>query len=177
MLVIETERLVLRDFRQTDLHAYQALRLHPDFQRFCSEDDAAPANADYLLNMFIAQAAEMPRTKFQLAIEIPSEKVIGSCGIRITSADEKQGSFGCELGQAYWGKGYAYEAARAVIGFGFTDLDLHRIYAETISENLPAVALAKRLGMQVEGELRENRRFKGRWWNTVILSILKSEWR
>jgi Acetyltransferases, including N-acetylases of ribosomal proteins len=126
--------------------------------------------------MFIAQAAERPRTKFQLAIEIPSGEIIGSCGIRITSPDGKQGSFGCELGQAYWGKGYAYEAACAVIGFGFTELGLHRIYAETISHNSSAIRLAEKLGMRVEGELREDRYFKGRWWNTTILSILRSEW-
>ncbi len=37
--------------------------------------------------------------------------------------------------------------------------------------------LAEKLGMRVEGELRENRWFRGRWWSTAILSILESEWR
>ncbi len=176
-MVIKTERLVLRDFQQTDLPAYQALCSHLDFQRFYSEDEATPEKAEQLLNMFIVWATEQPRTKFQLAIAIPSEELIGSCGVRITSVDEKQGTFGCELGRAHWGKGYALEASHAVINFGFTELNLHRISAETNSENLPAIALAKKLGMRVEGELRENRWFRGRWWSTTILSILKSEWR
>lgn len=176
-MVIKTERLVLRDFKQTDLPAYQALCSHSDFQRFYSEEDAAPEKAKQLLNMFIVWATEQPRTKFQLAIEIPSEELIGSCGVRITSVDEKQGTFGCELDRAHWGKGYALEASRAVINFGFTELNLHRIYAETNSENLLAIALAKKLGMRVEGELRENRWFRGRWWSSIILSILEPEWR
>lgn len=176
-MVIKTERLVLRDFKQTDLPAYQALCSHSDFQRFYSEEDAAPEKAKQLLNMFIVWATEQPRTKFQLAIEIPSEELIGSCGLRITSVDEKQGTFGCELDRAHWGKGYALEASRAVINFGFTELNLHRIYAETNSENLLAIALAKKLGMRVEGELRENRWFRGRWWSSTILSILEPEWR
>ncbi len=140
-LVINTERLVLRDFTQTDLPAYQALCSHSDFQRFYSEDDAAPEKAAQLLKMFTGWATEQPRTKFQLAIEIPSAELIGSCGVRITSVDEKQGTFGCELDRAHWGKGYALEASRAVINYGFAELNLHRIYAETNSENIPAIAL------------------------------------
>jgi len=174
-LIIQTERLILRDFKQTDLPAYKALCSHPDFQQFYSEEDAAPEKVAQLFNMFVVWATEQPRTKYQLAMEIPSEELIGSCGVRITSVDEKQGTFGCELGRAHWGKGYALEASRAVINFGFADLNLHRIYAETNSENLPAIALAKKLGMRVEGELRENRWFRGRWWSTTTLSILEQE--
>ena len=169
---MRTERLVLRDFKGTDLLAYQALCSHSDSQRFYSEEDVTPEKAAQLLSMFIVWATEQPRTKFQLAIEIPSEELIGSCGVRITSVGEKQGTFGCELSRAHWGKGYALEASRAIINFGFTELNLHRIYAETNSENLPAIALAKKLGMRVEGELRENRWFQERWWSATILSIL-----
>lgn len=176
-MIIKTERLVLRDFKQTDLPAYQALCSHPDFQQFYSEEDAAPEKVKPLLNMFIGWSNEQPRNKFQLAIELPSETLIGSCGVRVTSVEEKQGTFGCELSQAHWGKGYALEASRAVINFGFSDLDLHRIYAETNSENLAAIALAKKLGLRVEGELRENKWFRERWQSSTILSILESEWR
>ena len=176
-MVIKTERLVLRDFSQTDLPVYQALCSDSDFQRYSSEADMTPEKAHSLLQMFIDWATESPRTKFQLAIEIPAEEMIGSCGVRITSVEEKQGTFGCELNPAHWGRGYAHEASRAVIEFGFTELDLHRIYAETNSENRAAIALAKKMGMRVEGELKENRWFRGQWWNTTILSILKSEWR
>jgi ribosomal-protein-alanine N-acetyltransferase len=176
-VIIKTERLILRDFKQTDLAAYQALCSNSDFQRFYSEEEAAPEKVEQLLSMFIVWITEQPRTKFQLAIEIPSEEVIGSCGVRITSAEEKQGTFGCELDRAHWGRGYALEASRAIINFGFTELRLHRIYAETNSENLPAITLAQKLGMRVEGELRENRWFRGRWWHTTLLSMLESEWR
>jgi ribosomal-protein-alanine N-acetyltransferase len=176
-LVIKTERLVLRDFNQKDLSAYQALCSHSDFQQFYAEEDATPEKVEQLLKMFLGWATEQPRSKFQLAIELPSARLIGSCGVRITSVEEKQGTFGCELSRTHWGKGYALEASRAVIDFGFTELNLHRIYAETNSENMAAIALAKKLGLRVEGELRENKRFRGRRWNTTMLSILRSEWR
>ena len=65
----------------------------------------------------------------------------------------------------------------AALNLGFEKLKLHRIYAETISENRAALALAERQAMRIEGVLRENQYFKGRWWNTTILALLRTEWR
>ena len=126
--------------------------------------------------MFVAQARKRPRLQFQLAIAGPSGELMGSCGIRITSSLERQGSFGCELGPNYWKQGYAQEAGHAMLSFGFGELKLHRVYAETISENRAAIALARKLGMRVEAELRENRWFRDRWWNSTILSIREGDW-
>ena len=176
MLAIRTQRLILRDFQRADLQAYGELRARLHFQRFSPEEDASPEKAEQLLDMFITWANEQPRQHFQLAVTLPSGEIIGSCGVRVASESERQGSFGCELGQAYWGSGYAYEAGRAMIEYGFRKLGLHRIYAETIAENERAVRLAQKLGMREEGVLRENRWFKDRWWSTVVLSLLESEW-
>jgi ribosomal-protein-alanine N-acetyltransferase len=175
MLAIQTDRLLIRDFYLADLAAYTRLHAHPLSQRFCPEEDAYPEKVEDLLRLFLVWSQEQPRLRYQLAIVLPSEEVIGSVGVRITSESERQGSFGCELDPHYWGCGYAYEAARAVIRYGFQELGLHRIYAETIEENAAAISLAKKLGMQREGILRENRWFKGRWWSTMILSLLESE--
>jgi ribosomal-protein-alanine N-acetyltransferase len=175
LLAIRTDRLLLRDFAPSDLPAYARLRAHPLLQRFCPEEDAGYGKAEELLRLFLAWSQERPRFGYQLAIVLPSRGVIGSVGVRVTRESERQGSFGCELDAHYWGDGYAYEASRAVIGYGFEELGLHRICAEVIEENAAAVGLAERLGMRREGTLRENRWFRGRWWNTAILSVLESE--
>ena len=75
-----------------------------------------------------------------------------------------------------WGQGYAYEASRRIMDYGFSSLPIHRVYVETISENARARALAQRLGMRMEGELRHHRFIRGRWWDTVICAVLKDEW-
>lgn len=176
MLTIRTDRLLLRDFEPADLPAYARLRAHPLHQRFCPEEDARRDKAEELLRLFLAWSREWPRLRYQLAVVLPSRGVIGSVGVRVTSEPERQGSFGCELDAHYWGYGYAYEASRAVIEYGFEELGLHRIYAEVIEENVTAVGLAERLGMRREGTLRENRWFRSRWWNTTILSVLEFEY-
>jgi [ribosomal protein S5]-alanine N-acetyltransferase len=176
VLVIRTDRLLLRDFRPEDLPAYARLRAHPCSRRFYAEEEVHPDLVEELFRLFLTWSRERPRLRYQLAVVLPSGEVIGSAGVRITSVSERQGSFGCELDPHSWGRGYALEAARAMLDHGFRELGLHRIYAETLEENVAAVNLAEKLGMRREGILRENRRFGGRWWNTVVLSILETEW-
>ncbi len=176
MLAIQTDRLLLRDFRFTDLPAYANLLACPASRRFFSKEDARPEKAEELLRLFLAWSEERPRLRHQLAVVLPSQDVIGSVGIRVVSMSERQGSFGCELDPRHWGRGYAREAGRAMIEYGFRELGLHRIYAETLEENAAAISLAEGLGMRREGTLRENQLFKGRWWNTTIFSVLESEW-
>ncbi len=118
---------------------------------------------------------EEPRQDYTLAI-IAGDSFVGTVSVRIESPEHRQGSIGCGLAYEYWSLGYASEAMAAAITLGFENLDLHRIYAETISENHAAMALAKRQGMREEGILRENQYFKGRWWDTTILSLLRTEW-
>jgi ribosomal-protein-alanine N-acetyltransferase len=176
VLAIRTNRLLLRDFRPVDLPAYAKLRAHPGSRRFSPEGDARPDRAGELLRLFIAWSEERPRLRYQLAVVLPPQEVIGSVGVRADPASEGQGSFGCELDPRRWGRGYAREAARAMIGYGFRELGLHRVYAETLEENAGAIRLAEGLGMRREGTLRENRRFGGRWWSTAVLSVLEYEW-
>ena len=175
-IMIRTARLNLRDFRPSDQVAYCGLRANPDFQRFYPAYEVTSNRSVELLGEFLKWAAESPRCHYQLAVEKPGLGLLGSCGVRITDADHFQASFGCELGREFWGHGYAMEAARGLIGFAFSHLGMHRIHAEALTENRSALSLARRLGMRVEGRHRERLQFQGRWWDTVTLAILSSEW-
>lgn len=68
MFEIRTEALLLRDFRTSDLETFRSIRRDAKFQRFYSEEDSADRKADQLLRIFIDQATENPRSKYQLAI-------------------------------------------------------------------------------------------------------------
>lgn len=175
MHLIETENLILRDFVSDDRDAYRALRSDRKFSRFYSEEDVSTAKSDALLDLFIGQSLAQPRSKFQFAIVTQSGDLIGSCGIRLEA--DRQASVGCELGREWQKNGYALEAARAVLAFGFEQHGIHRIYAETISENKAAIRLCKILGMRHEALLLENRYFQGRWWSTAVFAVLARDWR
>jgi len=175
---LTTARLVLRDFGEDDWRRVGEYRADPFYLRYYPEDASTEEAARDFVSMVMGWAAETPRKKFQLAIVRASDGlVIGNCGARTTSERHREAEFGCELDPQNWGQGYATEAGRAIIGFAFESLRVHRVFARTFAENRAAVLLAERLGMRLEGRLRERRFFKGRWWDHLFYAVLEQEWK
>lgn len=176
-LQLETSRLTLREFVAHDWLRVQQYRAEAGYLRYYPDGESSEDRAREFVRMAMGWAAEQPRQKFQLAITRASDGVlIGSCGVRISSAADREAEFGCERDPREWGKGLGEEASRAIIDYGFRALGMHRIWAHTIGDNLAAVQLAERVGMRQEGRLREGRFFKERWWDRVILAVLEQDW-
>ncbi|MEY3614676.1 MAG: hypothetical protein RL752_584, partial [Actinomycetota bacterium] len=72
-------------------------------------------------------------------------------------------------------QGYAYEASLAMLKFGFEQMNLHRIVAEMDTRVPASAAVARKLGMRKEAELKEVEFFKGEWCDMWTYAILKSE--
>lgn len=177
VLPLKTGRLLLRDFLPEDFEALYATAQAPQYRKYYPEEELTRTHWEGIFERILASALAADRQNYQLAICLASGALIGTCGVRTEDARHRQASFGCAITQLYWGQGLALEASRLILAFGFANLDIHRIYAETNSENAKARRLAERLGMRLEGELRHNRYFRGRWWNTAVYSILADEWR
>ncbi|MFZ6679477.1 GNAT family N-acetyltransferase [Undibacterium sp. Tian12W] len=169
-MLIQTRNLVLRDFSMQDLAPYTALRSHSEFQRYYSEDDVTPEKSAFLLELFIQQSQEIPRRKFQLAICGKDEVLMGSCGIRLEAPG--LASMGFELGIPWQGAGRAREAAQAMLDFAFRDLQVQKVYAETLLENQGATNLCKSLGMRISAaEKRGSPYFKDSNWQAAGFEI------
>lgn len=174
MFKIETNRLTIRDMNFEDESDFVAISQDDKYQRFYDEADCDPAKYRELTRLFVEQAQEDPRTAYQLAVELKQTGgLIGTVCLRLEP--DGQASMGCGLSRHYHGQGLMQEAIFALANFGFNELNVHRIYAETISENKAAIRLCEQLGMRKEALFKENRYFKGRWWDTVVLAVLKSE--
>ena len=104
------------------------------------------------------------------------QKVIGDCAIKVISIDNRQGEIGFTLNPQYQGKGFATEAAKAILSFGFQQLNLHRITAICDVRNKPSYRLMERLGMRQEAHFRQNCLVKGEWCDEFVYAILKQEW-
>lgn len=176
MVSLETELLLLRDFEPGDFEAFFETTQDPEYQKFYPEEEIRSEFWKSIFEGFLTSAEVEKRLKFQLAMCLRSGEVVGTCGVRIEDAENRQASFGCAVARPYWGKGLAFEGSQRIIAYGFSELQLHRIYAETNSENARARSLVEHLGMRLEGELRENHFFRGRWWDTAIYAILEDEW-
>jgi RimJ/RimL family protein N-acetyltransferase len=76
----------------------------------------------------------------------------------------------------FWGRGYATEAAQALLQFRFGTLKLNRIYAHHMLRNLASGRVLEKIGMKREGILRERVRKWGVYEDVAILSIIRKEW-
>ena len=79
---------------------------------------------------------------------------------------------GYELAPDEWGHGYATEAARAILRFGFEELGLHRISAETVGDNTASARVLQKLGLTLEGRLRDKQYYKGRYWDVLLYGMI-----
>ena len=124
-----------------------------------------------------ADHIERDGDKIMLAAELDG-KVIGDVRLRLSGTlRDQQGEIGWVFHPGYGGRGYATEAAGALLRIGFEDVGLHRIWAQLDPRNTGSARLCERLGMRHEGLLREESWFKGQWGDLSIYGLLDREWR
>jgi RimJ/RimL family protein N-acetyltransferase len=179
-MMIVTDHLVLREFVESDFEATLAYQSDPRYLRYYQRSWAERTREEarkFFQRQLDAQQ-EQPRTSFQVAITLREDgKLIGNVGVRRSSANATEGDIGCELAPDYWSLGYATEATRAILAFGFEQLGLHRLSASTIAANSGAWRVLEKLGMTREDELRETTLLEDGWANSLIYGMLEQEWR
>jgi [ribosomal protein S5]-alanine N-acetyltransferase len=104
-----------------------------------------------------------------------SGELIGACSLLIKDT-HKRAELGYWIGEPYWGHGYATEAAKAVIGYGFSR-GVNRIFAEHFHTNPASGRVLQKAGMTYEGRLRQHMIKWGVPMDMEVYAILASEWR
>lgn len=175
---LETERLVLRDVRETDLGPLAECGANPDVARWLPFGANPEERYGDLLRKSIANQREECRKQFGLAFELKETgRLVGSGGTRFLNYDDREVNVGYLIHRDHWGQGYATEAATRLVQFSFEELKAHRVVGSTAPENVRSLAVLERLGMQREGVLRKNMLLHGEWCDSVLYSILEQEWR
>ena len=175
---LETERLTLRDFVKDDWQRVLEYQSDPLYLRYNHWIERTPEAVQDFLGWFLDQQVQVPRIKYQLAVVLKSNnQLIGNCGVRIEKPNALEANIGYELDPKHWMHGYATEAARAIVDFGFQHFGVHRIWADCVADNVWSAHVLEKLSMRFEGRLREKEYFKGRYWDELIYAILEEEWK
>jgi RimJ/RimL family protein N-acetyltransferase len=175
---LTSERLFLRELIEIDWRAVLAYQSDPRYLQYYHWTHRTADDVRSFLQTFIDDQREQPRYRYQFAAILRAgHELIGSCGIRKSTPDAHEAEIGFEFHPAHWGRGYATESARLLVAFGFEELGVDRIGARCLAENRSSLRVLERLGMRLEGRLRQNEWFKGRWWDTLIYGMLEDEWR
>lgn len=119
-----------------------------------------------------------PETTFCLAIELRSQsKVIGNVYLHSTDEFRSQTNVRIYVSRKFQRQGFATEALKAMLGFCFNGIALHRVSDWCDSRNVAACRLAEKAGMRREGELIKERFVNEEWINTVLYAFLNEEYR
>jgi aminoglycoside 6'-N-acetyltransferase len=175
---LQTERLILRNFRDSDLEPFLAYRNDPEVYRYQGwrvpfEHTMGVLFLDEMKSMVPGQAGPW----FQVALELKnSGSLIGDVAFALRHAAHPQASFGFTLARPYWGQGYAGEACRAVLEYLFSELKLHRVTADCDVDNHASYRLLERLGFRREAHHQESFWLGDRWGDESIYALLEREW-
>jgi RimJ/RimL family protein N-acetyltransferase len=173
---IRTARLLLGTFEPDDA---------PELQRMAGAREIAdttvsiphPYELDHARAWIGNQHKESVRgraTNFAIRL-LPGSPLIGCASLRDIDYDHLQAELGFWIGLDWWGKGYASEAAQAVIRFGFETLGLNRIYAHHMARNPASGRVLLHVGMQREGLLRQRVKKWGVYEDVVLYAILRED--
>lgn len=170
---LRSRRLVLRDFEPADLDDVARLVGDDRVTRWLSYDSKSRDQAAQMIAGAIQRRASEPRTEYYLGIELDNT-VIGFCRLGLDGVQAAK--LGYAVGPDHQGNGYATEAARTLVDYGFDALPVHRVSAAIGPDNLASVAIAKTLGMTYEGRIRDHVYTNQAWRDSLLYSILQPEW-
>ena len=174
---LKSERVIMREIEKEDwidVHKYASQQLVCQYQPWGpnSEDES-----EGFVKQIIKDVKNNPRSRFVFAIVLKEDgKMIGSGELNIRDYGNKTGELGYIINPDYWGMGYATEASKLLIVFGFKELKLHRIYATCDRRNVASSKVLEKTGMTKEGRMREDLLMKEGWRDSLLYSILVHEW-
>ncbi|NVO21617.1 MAG: GNAT family N-acetyltransferase [Bacteroidetes bacterium] len=170
---IKTERLLLRPLQISDGW---------DVRRMAGNSKVA-VNTLYMPFPYPEEVAEewisthatefFEKKQLILGIALKSSKELLGCIGLTMKTDIENAELGYWIGEPYWNQGYATEAARAIIDFGFQSLGLHKIYANYFSNNAASGRVMEKIGMVQEGYLRQHVRHWGEYKDLYVFGIVK----
>jgi ribosomal-protein-alanine N-acetyltransferase len=174
---LETERLSLGEFTAADETAIHSYGSDSEVTRFTSWGPNTPEMTHAVLHSWLEDQKNWPRGSIALGVELKSEsRLIGGTGFAQIDNETGTGTFGYVLHKDYWGRGFATEITRAVLQFGFEQLNLHRIVAECFAENRPSFHVLEKSGLRREGLFRKAIQKRGDWHDLYLYSIFREEW-
>jgi RimJ/RimL family protein N-acetyltransferase len=106
-----------------------------------------------------------------------SDRPVGATGLHAIDARHRTARFGILIGEKdCWGRGYGTEATRLMVDLAFATLNLNRVALEVVASHDRACRCYERVGFRREGLLRQGYFGEGRYWDLIVMGLLREEW-
>lgn len=175
--VIETERLILRPLRLDDASAM--------YKNWASDDEVSqyvtwPTHANLqetqeLLASWVKAYQEDDFYTWGMEIKATGQ-LIGTFAFVGVSDRDQVAELGYCLGKDWWNQAYTTEAGQAILAFGFNQVGFNRIQAVHVVRNPASGRVMEKLGMTLEGVIRQARLVKGQFVSINLYGLLAQDW-
>ncbi len=174
---IETDRLLLRKFRMSDLEAhYRHITSDPEVAKaMLWQANPDPAHAETVLRRILSSCDTPNRYRWAI-VRKEDDAFLGTVSLLRLDEAERSCSFAYMLGKAFWNRGYMTEALKAVLAFAFTQIGVDRVEADHFADNPASGTVMAKAGMTQVGFLPERYKKDGIRHDAVLYRITKEEW-
>ncbi len=125
---------------------------------------------------FVTRPASPSDVIFGIATKDP-DVLIGTTGLHRIDARDRKAIYGIVIGdKSAWGKGYGTEVTGLMLEYAFLTLNMNRVALEVIEFNERGIRCYEKVGFSREGVLRHDAYREGRYWDTIVMGILRTEW-
>ncbi len=148
-MLLKTERLILRELNQDDIHMIYELNNNPDVMRYISSNSSKPTIEECKegIKRCIKYYKDNKGLGLYATVIQETGEVIGWTAIKdLDKTDEIE--IGYRYLPKYWGRGYATEASKAVVDYGFYTLGLKKIVAVAQPENIASRRVLEKVGLK-----------------------------
>jgi [ribosomal protein S5]-alanine N-acetyltransferase len=172
-----TERLLIREVVLDDLANIHLLDSMPDIDEFNTMGIPETIQiTENIVKEWIAQQASVPRVSYIFCIVNTNINAwIGQIALNVGTPKFKDAEVWYKILPSYWRQGFATEALRRILKFGFEELNLHRIEAGVAVENARSIRTLEKVGMIKEGRKRLALPIRGEWVDNYSYSMLDSD--
>ncbi|MFF8281169.1 GNAT family N-acetyltransferase [Streptomyces albus] len=170
-------RLALRELTPEDADAVYGIYGSPQATEHLSFAPRSRDQARDLITRSIASAESDPREEYALAVtERAGDELIGFGRLAMDPHQPRSATFGFPLRPASWGLGYGTETVRLLLGLGFEELHLHRIWCARSPLDEASARTMRAAGMTEGERIRKHIHKAGAWRDSIVHALLDSEW-
>ncbi|MEG0439277.1 MAG: GNAT family protein [Solibacillus sp.] len=168
---ITTDRLIIRKFTNDDWRSVHEYKSDPNVMKYIPEGVFTEGATKKFINQNMGDQAE----KFPVIL-IDENILIGHIFFGKYFGEHTY-EIGWVFNPKYYNKGYASEAAKAILQYGFEKMKLHRIIATCQPQNIPSYRVMEKIGMRREGYFKKCIPSGNDWWDEYYYAILEEEWK
>ncbi|MFZ4930611.1 GNAT family N-acetyltransferase [Chryseobacterium sp. Mn2064] len=166
---IETERLILSQLQEKDIPFIVEYLQHRIYSDLTSNIPYPYTEDDAKFWLKISREAFESNSGYTFAIRDKEDHIIGAIGLHDREDDKAE--LGYWIGISYWNKGYVTEAAKAIVDFGFKELEINKIFATHFPHNPASGRIMEKIGMEKEAVLKQHIKKDGEYYDLTMYSV------